>query len=155
MRKKNQLSFLVKAAFNRYFMAIGMSIIPFSSMRVLILRWCGVKVGKSCYVGFGVAFDTNYPVLISIGDSVTISHSCCLISHTKSPTGSWLSEIYNSSAPVTIESGAWLGAHSIVLPGVTIAADCFVAAGSVVTKSTSPRSLWAGNPCRLVTNIVS
>ena len=145
--------FLVKAAFRRYFMAIGMSLIPFSSLRVIVLRICGVKVGKGCYIGFGVMCDTNYPGLISIGDNVTISHNCMLISHTQSPAHSWLSEIYQSSAQVVIKSGAWLGVNSIVLPGVTIAADCMIGAGSVVTRSTGFRELWAGNPCRKVKSL--
>jgi acetyltransferase-like isoleucine patch superfamily enzyme len=42
--------------------------------------------------------------------------------------------------------GAWLGAGTIVLPGVTVAAGGVVAAGSVVTADTEPNALYAGVP---------
>ena len=54
------------------------------------------------------------------------------------------------AAPVRIERGCWIGAGSIILPGVTIARGCVIAAGSIVLKSTSPDGLYAGNPARLI-----
>ena len=53
-------------------------------------------------------------------------------------------------APVRILDDAWLGARSIVLPGVTIGKGCTVAAGSVVTKSTEDFSVVAGVPARVI-----
>lgn len=41
----------------------------------------------------------------------------------------------HTTAPITIGDGVWLGADSMVMPGVTIASKIIVAAGSVVTKS--------------------
>ncbi len=35
---------------------------------------------------------------------------------------------------------------AIIMPGVTIAEGCVVAAGAVVTRSTEPNGLYAGNP---------
>jgi len=64
---------LATAALRRYGMMVGMFAVPFSSLRVLVMRLCGVRVGRGCYVGFNVAFDTNFPALIRIGDAVTIS----------------------------------------------------------------------------------
>ena len=84
---------------------------------------------------------------------VTISHGSMLITHTQSPACSWLSGIYHFSAPIEIGNGAWLGANSIVLPGVIIASDTMIGAGSVVATSTGSRELWAGNPCRKVKSL--
>ena len=39
------------------------------------------------------------------------------------------------SAPVVIEDDVWVGAHCIILKGVTIGARSIIGAGSVVTKS--------------------
>jgi acetyltransferase-like isoleucine patch superfamily enzyme len=141
---------LVIAATRRYVMTFGMAIIPLSCFRVLLLRICGVQIGKGCYLGFNVICDTNYAELISIGDRVTISHDTVIYTHTASPVVSPLSELYNQIRPVTIENGAWIGAGCIVLPGVTIAQDCMVGAGSVVARSTEPSSLYAGNPCKKI-----
>ena len=52
--------------------------------------------------------------------------------------------------PVTIETGAFLGIGSAVLPGVTVGEGACVAANAVVTKDVPPRSLAVGNPARIV-----
>ena len=39
------------------------------------------------------------------------------------------------------------------MPGVTIGKGCLVAAGSVVTKSTPPHSVIAGNPAHYVCSV--
>jgi galactoside O-acetyltransferase len=52
--------------------------------------------------------------------------------------------------PVRIERGAYLGAGSIVLPGVTVGANAYVGEGAVVTKDVPPRAVALGNPARLV-----
>jgi len=141
--------FLIKAAVRRYLLIFGMGLIPFSTLRVWVLRLCGVNVGEGCYVGFNVSVDTNYPELITIGNRVTISHDVVIITHTATPANSDLSRLYNENKPVVIGNGAWLGVRSIVLPGISIGQNCFVGAGSVVSTNTTNNSLWAGNPCIL------
>jgi len=141
---------LVLAAARRYLMALGMGWLPFSCLRVLVLKCCGVKIGQGCYIGFNVICDTNFSKLITIGDRVTISHNTLIFTHTATPAKSRLSEIYNQKKPVCIGSGAWIGANCIILPGVVIGKDCMIGAGSVVTKSTDPASLYAGNPSKKI-----
>lgn len=51
---------------------------------------------------------------------------------------------------VTIGWGSFLGIGSIVLAGVTIGEQSYVAAGAVVTREVEPRTLVAGNPARVV-----
>ena len=132
----------------RYLLMAGMSLIPFSFIRVLVIRICGITIGKGCYVGFHVAFDTNFPELISI------SHNVAIYTHTITPVKSRLATVYDSKAAVIIHDGAWLSAGSMIVPGVEIGADCMIGAGSVVTRSTEPGSLYAGNPARLIKRIV-
>jgi acetyltransferase-like isoleucine patch superfamily enzyme len=57
---------------------------------------------------------------------------------------------YYQSEPVLIERGAWIGAGSIILPGVTIGRNAVVGAGSVVTKSIPEYSVAAGNPAKII-----
>jgi carbonic anhydrase/acetyltransferase-like protein (isoleucine patch superfamily) len=52
--------------------------------------------------------------------------------------------------PVHIGRGAFLGIGSIVLQGVTIGEQAYVAAGAVVTSDVPPRTLVGGNPARPV-----
>jgi maltose O-acetyltransferase len=51
--------------------------------------------------------------------------------------------------PITIGDEVWLGAGSIVLPGVTIGAGTTIGAGSLVTSDIPPQCLAYGQPCRV------
>jgi maltose O-acetyltransferase len=51
--------------------------------------------------------------------------------------------------PITIGDGAWLGAGSIVLPGVTIGEGTTIGAASLVTADVPPHCLAFGQPCRV------
>lgn len=55
--------------------------------------------------------------------------------------------------PVYISKNAFIGAHSIILKGVTIGENSIVGAGSVVTHSIPSNQVWAGNPARFISNI--
>jgi acetyltransferase-like isoleucine patch superfamily enzyme len=54
------------------------------------------------------------------------------------------------TAPIVIEDHVFIGAHSIILKGVTIGERSIVGAGSVVTKSIPPDEIWAGNPAKFI-----
>lgn len=51
---------------------------------------------------------------------------------------------------VTIGDDVWIGAGTIVLPGVTIGRETVVAAGSVVTRDIPPNSIAAGVPAKIL-----
>lgn len=50
----------------------------------------------------------------------------------------------------TIKRGARVGGASIILPGITIAEETFIAAGALVTKDTEPKTLIKGMPAKFV-----
>lgn len=54
---------------------------------------------------------------------------------------------------IHIKKGAWIGASSIILPGVTIGENAIVGAGSVVTKDVLANTIVAGNPAKLIRKI--
>ena len=54
------------------------------------------------------------------------------------------------TAPVRIRKGAFVGAHCIILKGVTIGEQSIVGAGSVVSKSIPDGEVWGGNPARFL-----
>lgn len=54
---------------------------------------------------------------------------------------------------VMIEDWAYIGAHSQIMPGVTIGEGAIVAAGSIVTKSVAPRTVVGGNPAKYICTV--
>ncbi|MEW7009873.1 acyltransferase [Lentilitoribacter sp. EG35] len=57
---------------------------------------------------------------------------------------------YNPFQPVQIGSDCWLGANSVVLPGITIAKGTVVGANTVVTKDFPEYSILGGVPAKLI-----
>ncbi|MCK9900287.1 acyltransferase [Frankia sp. Cpl3] len=53
-------------------------------------------------------------------------------------------------ADIIVGKDVWIGANSVVLPGVTIGDSTIVGAGSVVTKSLPPGMLAAGVPAKVI-----
>ena len=57
---------------------------------------------------------------------------------------------HRKSAPIVVGDHAFIGAHSIILKGVTIGEGAIVGAGSIVTRSIPPYEIWAGNPAKFI-----
>lgn len=55
--------------------------------------------------------------------------------------------------PIVIKDNVWVGANSIVLPGVTIGKNVVVAAGSVVTKDVPDNTIVGGNPAKIIREV--
>ena len=91
-----------------------------------------------------------------IGNNVKIG-GCVLITDTDAHPVDYVARHSSNegtkSAPVVIEDDVWVGAHCIILKGVTIGARSIIGAGSVVTKSIPADCVAAGNPCRVIKNL--
>lgn len=93
---------------------------------------------------------------VRIGNNVKIG-GCVLITDTDAHPMDYVvrrsSNEGTKSAPVVIEDDVWVGAHCIILKGVTIGARSVIGAGSVVTKSIPADCVAAGNPCRVIKSL--
>ena len=91
-----------------------------------------------------------------IGNNVKIG-GCVLITDTDVHPMDYMARRSSNegtkSAPVVIEDDVWIGAHCIILKGVTIGARSVIGAGSVVTKSIPADCVAAGNQCRVIKNL--
>ena len=56
--------------------------------------------------------------------------------------------------PVEIGSDVWVGGGAIILPGVRIGSRSVIGAGSVVTRNIPDDVFAAGNPCRVIREIL-
>lgn len=116
-------------------------------------RWRGVRFAEigSVFLGRGVVIDNRYPELVEIGADVWLTAGCIVLTHSyRSNLQNRLYGVEETAGPVTIEEGAFIGAGSILLPGVRIGRGAYVAAGSVVAADVAPGVLVAGNPARVV-----
>lgn len=52
--------------------------------------------------------------------------------------------------PTSIGNDVWIGAKSIVMPGLNIGDGSIIAANSVVTKDVKPYGIYAGSPAKLI-----
>ncbi len=105
----------------------------------------GARLGTNVYIGDRVIFDDGFLSLISVGDDAVICAGTRLLAHDASTKRSMG---YTVIKPVQIGKRAYIGADSIILPGVTVGDDAVVGAGSVVTRDVKPGTVVAGNPAR-------
>jgi acetyltransferase-like isoleucine patch superfamily enzyme len=54
------------------------------------------------------------------------------------------------TSPIKVGSNVWIGANSVILPGVTIGDNVVIGAGSIVKDDIPDNSIAAGNPCRVI-----
>lgn len=112
--------------------------------QTLISGWGRLRIGDRVFVNCGTVLIAV--VGIEVGDDVAFGHEVLVLDS----NSHGLEGGPHVTAPVRIGDGTWLGARSIVLPGVTIGKRVMVAAGAVVTRDVPDDVLVAGNPARVV-----
>lgn len=110
----------------------------------------GMKVGKQFHRGAHCFIDPSHCFLITIGDNVTMSINVTVLAHDAS-TEKLIG--YTKIGQVNIGNNVFIGAGSIILPGVCIGDDSIIAAGSVVTKNVEKGSVVGGNPAKKITTV--
>ncbi|MBQ0046825.1 MAG: acyltransferase [Prevotellaceae bacterium] len=109
----------------------------------------GMKVGKDLSIQDGVIVDVSHCWLIEIGDRVTLAPRVYLLAHdasTKRELG------YTVLGRVKIGSDVFIGARTIVLPGVTIGDHVIIGAGSVVAHDIPSNSVAVGSPAKVISS---
>lgn len=116
-------------------------------------NWAGAHVhfGHNVYANFNLTLvdDTD----IYVGDKVMFGPNVTVATagHPIDPALRYQAMQYN--IPVHIGNNVWIGANSVVLPGVTIGDNSVIGAGSVVTKDIPANVVAVGNPCRVLREI--
>ncbi len=110
----------------------------------------GITIGNNCFLGDGVTLDTAERIILE--DDVTLSFDVMILTHTnvgykQHPVQQHIPSFVK---PVRIKTGCFLGARSVILPGVIIGEGAAVAAGAVVTKNVPARTLVGGVPAKKI-----
>ena len=118
-------------------------------------------VGKGAYIDFGVRIGDNVKIQnrasiyhgTTIEDGVFIGPHVCLtndkLPRAVNPDGTLKAADDWQVSPILVREGAAIGAHSVVLPGVTIGRWAMIGAGSIVSRDVPDHGLAWGHPARL------
>lgn len=110
----------------------------------------GMKVGKNFNRLNGVILDPGHCWLIEIGDNVTMAPRVHILCHDAS-TKQFLN--YTKIGRVNIGNNVFIGAESVVLPGVTIGSNVVIGANSTVTHNIPDNSVVVGSPARVICSL--
>ena len=145
---------------------------PISSLKVLLLKLFGSKIGKNAVIKPSV--NIKFPWRLTIGnnvwigenvwidnlDNVEIGDNCCLSQGAMLQTASHdcTRPFFNiQTAPIILEEGVWIGTRALVCMGVVAKSHAVLAANSVSVKDMEAYSIYYGKPAtkgkdRVITN---
>lgn len=139
-----------------------MLVLPFSILRINLLRIVGGTVGSGTIIRRGVRFDFPWRIMIGEkcfisagvyldcrGGSIIINDFCDISEGVLIYS---LSHNINSRdfsikrGDITVQDRVWLCARAIILPGTIVSSGCVVGANSVLSGSTKSDTLYVGVP---------
>lgn len=126
-----------------------------------------IEIGDNSLIGGGTILDCA--LAVTIENDVLVSYACIIsdcdnhsskFSLRQDDLADWMNGMqhnweHSAKAPVRICRGAWIGARSIILKGVTIGEGAIVGAGSVVTRDVPAFTIVAGNPARILRELAT
>jgi putative colanic acid biosynthesis acetyltransferase WcaF len=137
----------------------------FFAWRNFVLRCFGARIGRAAKIHRTA--DIFWPGNLSIGDYsaigpkveiynlglIQLEDNVVVSQHTYLCSGSHdiaSREFKLTTAPIVIESGAWIAAKAFIGPGVRIGKMAVVGAASVVVKDVPEATIVAGNPAKQI-----
>lgn len=110
-----------------------------------------VHFGKNIYANFNLTLvdDTH----IYVGDNTMFGPNVTLATAGHPVLPELRNKAYQFNIPIHIGKNCWIGAGSVILPGVTVGDGSVIGAGSVVTKDIPSGVVAVGNPCRVLRKI--
>ncbi len=138
---------------------------PFSSVRVFWLRAFGARIGKGVVVKPYVRI--KYPWRLKVGNyvwigegawidnlaDVSIGDHCCISQGAMLLTGN---HDFSKSTfdlmvkEIKLEEGVWIGAQSLVAPGITCKSHSVLSVKSVAVNDLEAYCIYHGNPAEKV-----
>jgi acetyltransferase-like isoleucine patch superfamily enzyme len=110
-------------------------------------------IGDNVQIMHCVTIDANY--YVEIGDNTMLAPFSYIVdnNHSYKDIHIPIRDQGSEYASVTIGKNCWIGAHVIILSGVSIGDHVVVAANSTVTKNIPSFSIAAGSPAKILRQI--
>lgn len=99
----------------------------------------GMHIGPDCRISLSAKLDKANPDGIVIGRSTAITFGSAVLSH---------DFVNNVHLTTRIGDYCFIGAHAVIMPGVTVGDHSIVAAGAIVMRDVQPHTVVMGNPAR-------
>ena len=99
------------------------------------------NIGKGSRISLSVKIDKANPAGITIGEYTAITFDVAIVAH------DFVNNVHKSTQ---IGSNCFIGARSIIMPGVIIGDHCVIGPASVVMRDVPAHSVATGNPARIV-----
>ena len=113
--------------------------------------------GKNLHFGNCVYANFNFTVVddgeIFVGDKVMFGPNVTIATANHPIDPSLREEAKQYNKPVHIGENVWVGAGTVIVPGVTIGKNSVIGAGSVIVKDIPENVVAVGNPCRVLREI--
>lgn len=136
---------------------------PLSSVKVMLLRFFGAKIGTGVVIKPFV--NIKYPWRLTVGndvwigeqvwidnlDQVIIGNNVCISQGAFLLCGNhnYKRETFDLIVKqIRLEDGVWIGAKTVVCPGVICKSHSLLTVGSVATSNLEPYTIYQGNPAK-------
>ena len=116
-------------------------------------NWGGKNVhfGNDVYANFNLTLVDDGEIFV--GDNVMFAPNVIVATATHPIHPELRKKQAQYNLPIYIGNNVWIGAGSIILPGVKIGNNSVIGAGSVVTRDIPANAVAVGNPCRILRKI--
>lgn len=109
---------------------------------------CHTHFGKNVYANFNLTLVDDIDIFV--GDSVMFGPNVTVATAGHPIDPALRLKVGQFNIPVRIGNNVWIGANSVILPGITIGDNSVIGAGSIVTKDIPENVVAVGNPCRVL-----
>lgn len=112
-----------------------------------------IQMGDKVFINHNVSLLDH--ATITLGDNVMIAPNVMVttVTHPKDATERNTGQVVVK--PITLGNNVWIGANSVILPGVEIGDNTIVGAGSVVTKNFGSNLVVCGNPAKVIREVIT
>ncbi|GAQ83082.1 Maltose O-acetyltransferase [Klebsormidium nitens] len=109
-------------------------------------------IGNNFYANAGlVILDAN---TVHIGNDVLCAPNVQIYAATHPTDPATRAAGLELALPIRIGNNVWIGGSAIINPGVTVGDNSVIGSGSVVTRDVPPNVVVAGNPARVLKQLV-